>query len=257
MYRYFKNKEEILDSLVTPVISTLTQYAHNHHELHEKFKSMNLTREESVEEFSKMLIGLFSDYRKEIIVLLEGSKNTKYENVKNQIIKLFAGNAMEHFAEMYPAEKKKINLNQIIEDSLYFFKSRCIKEGIRLELSLGPSMPEIYADPVQMNQVLVNIVVNAMQAMLDGGILSIETVHSGNEITITIKDTGIGMTKEILQQIFDPFFTTKGTDKGLGLGLSVVDGIIKSQKGKIEVSSKQGKGTEFRIKLPIDPGPEG
>ena len=155
------------------------------------------------------------------------------------------------FSRQVTAEKKKINLNQIIEDSLYFFKSRCIKEGIELNLSLESGMPDIVADPVQMNQVLVNIVVNAMQAMPDGGVLNIQTAYSKNEIILRIKDTGQGIKENILQQIFTPFYTTKGADKGLGLGLSVVDGIIKSQKGKIEVQSKPGKGTEFIIKLPI------
>jgi signal transduction histidine kinase len=149
-------------------------------------------------------------------------------------------------------KKKKINLNQIIEESLYFFKSRCQKEGISLELSLAPNIPELSADPVQINQVLINIVVNAMQAMPNGGVLHIETAYSGNRVMILIKDTGVGMTDEVLQQIFDPFFTTKQSDNGVGLGLSVVDGIIKSQHGKIEAESEPGRGTEFRVILPTE-----
>ncbi len=154
------------------------------------------------------------------------------------------------FSRQVSAEKRKINLNQIIEESLYFFKSRCIKEGIQLDLLLDPDIPEIKADPVQVNQVLVNIVVNAMQAMPDGGKLSIKTSRSGKKILLAIRDTGQGMSPDVLQQIFDPFFTTKGTDRGLGLGLAVVDGIVKSMNGRIDVNSEPGKGSEFKITLP-------
>jgi len=154
------------------------------------------------------------------------------------------------FSRQVSPEKKEINLNQVVEDSLYFLKSRCIKEGIELQLSLEQGLPAIIADPVQINQVLVNIVVNAMQAMPGGGKLIIRTGLSDIGIKLSIMDTGLGMNENVLQQIFNPFFTTKGVDKGLGLGLSVVDGIIKSHGGKIGVRSKPGKGSEFVIKLP-------
>jgi signal transduction histidine kinase len=155
-----------------------------------------------------------------------------------------------NFSRQVTFEKKMISLNQIIEDSLYFFKSRCLKEGIELNVSLESEMPEILADPVQINQVVVNIVVNAMQSMPKGGKLRILTRFSDDGIELIITDTGNGMNEEIIQQIFDPFFTTKEASKGLGLGLSVVDAIIKSHNGKIEVQSEPGKGTEFVIKLP-------
>jgi signal transduction histidine kinase len=92
--------------------------------------------------------------------------------------------------------------------------------------------------------------------MPGGGSLSIETTCSDNRITIRIRDTGTGMNEEVLRRIFDPFFTTKGSEQGLGLGLSVVDGIIKSMNGEIDVSSEPGSGTEFRIKLTLDPSRE-
>jgi signal transduction histidine kinase len=154
------------------------------------------------------------------------------------------------FSRQVSIETQQVDLNQVIEESLYFFKSRCIKEGINLELKLKPGIPGIQADPVQLNQVLVNIVVNGMQAMPEGGVLTIQTMLSDNNIILSIKDTGIGMTEADLEQIFDPFFTTKGKGEGLGLGLSVVDGIIRSLNGNVHVISEPGKGTEFRIVLP-------
>jgi two-component system NtrC family sensor kinase len=147
-------------------------------------------------------------------------------------------------------EKTKINLNQIVEDSLYFCKSRCLKEGIELNLCLGSELPSIIADPVQINQVIVNIVVNAMQSIRDFGKIDIRTLLSDDGVELIISDTGHGMKEEVLQQIFDPFYTTKEAGKGLGLGLSVVNAIIKSHNGKIEVNSEPGKGTEFIIRLP-------
>jgi len=155
------------------------------------------------------------------------------------------------FSRQVSVEKKQVSLNQIVEDSVYYFKSRCLKEGIDLDISLEPDMPEIIADPIQINQVIVNIVVNAMQAMPNGGLLNLQTRFSNNTIMLIIKDTGQGMNKDVLQEIFHPFYTTKGAEEGLGLGLSVVDGIIKSHNGEIEVKSEPGKGTEFIIKLPI------
>lgn len=160
------------------------------------------------------------------------------------------------FSRQVSVEKKQVSLNQIVEDSVYYLKSRCLKEGIDLDISLEPDMPVIIADPVQINQVIVNIVVNAMQAMPDGGSLNIQTRFSNNTIMLIINDTGQGMNKDVLQEIFHPFYTTKGAEKGLGLGLSVVDGIIKSHNGEIEVKSEPGKGTEFIIKLPIITSPE-
>lgn len=157
-----------------------------------------------------------------------------------------------NYSRQVSPEKTIINLNQVIEESLYFCKSRCLKEGIELNLDLEPGLPSIIADPVQINQVVVNIVVNAMQSIRDEGKIGIRTRVSGNYVDMVISDTGCGMNEEILQQIFNPFYTTKEAGKGLGLGLSVVEAIIKSHNGHVRVISKPGKGTEFIIKLPVD-----
>jgi signal transduction histidine kinase len=156
------------------------------------------------------------------------------------------------FSRQVSAEKKQVNLNQIIEDSLYFYQSRCEKAGIKLQLTLQQDLPSMMADPVHLNQVVLNLVVNAIQAMPDGGILQIRTRSSVDKINLIIKDTGIGMTKEIREQIFHPFFSTKEAGQGLGLGLSVVEGIITTYLGSISVKSIPGKGTEFKIAFPVD-----
>ncbi len=155
------------------------------------------------------------------------------------------------FARQVPPQKIKVNINQVIEDGLYILESRCSKSGIELIQALSPAIPEITADPSQLNQVLVNLVVNAIQAMPDGGTLTIETSSDGDNVKLTVKDTGIGMSKEIIKQIFVPFFTTKDIDQGTGLGLPVIHGIIASHGGKIEVDSTEGKGSVFEVSFPV------
>jgi signal transduction histidine kinase len=160
------------------------------------------------------------------------------------------------FARPQPPHKKKVSLNQIIEEGLYFFESRCAKEGIQILLTLTPELPEIYADPVQLNQVLVNLVINALQAMPKGGRLRIQTLAAQDHLSLIVEDSGPGMTEEVLKQIFTPFFTTKEIGQGTGLGLPVVHGIITSHGGTIQVKSQVGRGTRFEIDLPLQ-GPTG
>ncbi|KPK83465.1 MAG: hypothetical protein AMS27_12750 [Bacteroides sp. SM23_62_1] len=161
-------------------------------------------------------------------------------------------NKLMFFSRLLPSKKEKINLNSVIEDSLYFFQSRCYRDGIELITSLAENLPAIFADPVQINQVIINIIVNALQAMPGGGKLEIKTISDRDEVILTIQDSGHGMSKEIQDQIFDPFFTTKRAGAGLGLGLSVVHGIISSCGGTIKVDSEPDKGTSFEIKLPLN-----
>ena len=155
------------------------------------------------------------------------------------------------FARQMPPQKTRVNLNQVIEDGLYFLESRCAKEGIKVIRLLYPELPEVTADPAQMTQVLVNIVANAIQAMPKGGTLSIQTKASDKFVSLIIEDTGIGMEEKVVNQIFLPFYTTKDVGKGTGLGLAVVHGIIASHGGSIQVKSKVGEGTRFEIQLPI------
>jgi PAS domain S-box-containing protein len=155
------------------------------------------------------------------------------------------------FARQMPPQKIRVNLNQVIEEGLYFLESRCAKEGIKVARSFSPNLPEIIADSAQMTQVLVNIVVNAIQAMPGGGKLTIRTNASDRFVSLTVEDTGVGMSEKAVKQIFLPFFTTKDVGQGTGLGLPVVHGIITSHGGSINVDSKVGQGTKFEIHLPI------
>jgi len=139
-----------------------------------------------------------------------------------------------------------------VQDSFYFFSARCAKEGIELVQTLSPNLPEILADPALLNQVLVNLVVNASQSMSGGGKITVSTRSCDEYIYLTVEDTGPGICKEILEKIFVPFFTTKDVGQGTGLGLPVVHGIVTAHGGTIDVNSKVGYGTCFEIRLPIE-----
>ncbi|KPJ48804.1 MAG: hypothetical protein AMJ41_04225 [candidate division Zixibacteria bacterium DG_27] len=155
------------------------------------------------------------------------------------------------FARQMPTRKAQINLNDVIEEGLYFLGSRCTKAGIELKRVLTPDLPEITADRAQVHQVLVNLVVNSIQAMPKGGTLSIQTLTQGDHVSLVVEDTGIGMSQEVLKKMFVPFFTTKDIDEGTGLGLSVVHGIVTSHGGSIDVQSTVGSGTRFTVHLPL------
>ena len=155
------------------------------------------------------------------------------------------------FARQMPPQKTQVNLNRIVEEGLYFLESRCAKEGIKVVRSLSPDLPNITADPAQLTQVLVNLAVNAIQALEKGGSITITTRTSKDHILLIVEDTGCGMNEEVKKQIFLPFFTTKEIGQGTGLGLAVVHGIISSHGGTIEVESEVGCGSKFVVKLPV------
>ena len=164
------------------------------------------------------------------------------------------------FARQAPAERSSVDLNQVVRDGLFFIESRCAKGGVEVIHTLAPDLPRIDADRGQLHQVLVNLAVNAAQAMSEGGRLAIRTSVLADQVALVVEDSGPGMSPEVRKHIFDPFFTTKDVGEGTGLGLPVVHGIVKAHGVDVEVSSKPGKGTRFRILFPVaadrDPGTE-
>ncbi len=157
------------------------------------------------------------------------------------------------FARQSSTPKLRTNLSEVVEQGLSLLESRCNKEGIELRREIGPDIPELVADPSQLNQVLVNLVVNAIQAMPRGGVLTIRTRSDEDHAVLIVEDTGIGMSEDVAKRIFDPFFTTKDVDAGTGLGLAVVHGIVTSHGGSIDVTSEVGAGARFEIRLPLRP----
>jgi signal transduction histidine kinase len=155
------------------------------------------------------------------------------------------------FGRQVPTQASRVHLNKLLKDGLYFLASRCSREGIRLVWDLDPDLPPIVADPSQIHQVFVNLVVNAIQAMPKGGTLTLASRRREGWAVVTVGDTGVGMAPAVLKQIFVPFYTTKDVGEGTGLGLSVVHGIVTGHGGKIEVESREGGGSRFSVYLPL------
>jgi signal transduction histidine kinase len=172
---------------------------------------------------------------------------------------------LQIFSRKQELNKQVIDINTLISNLLKMLK-RMIGENIVLEFESTPDLPNVMADAAQMEQVLMNMAVNAKGAMPDGGRLiiktaaatldkstvgSLEGVDPGDFIRISITDNGAGMTEEVKAKIFDPLFTTKDTDQGTGLGLAIVYGIIKQHNGHLTVDSAINRGATFNLFLPV------
>jgi two-component system NtrC family sensor kinase len=154
------------------------------------------------------------------------------------------------FAVQTEPKIKEVNANDVLNRALELAIHAGYKENTRVEKDLQ-SLPTFMADPDQLEQVFMNLIMNALQAMPTGGTLGLRTYMENRELKIAVQDTGCGIPPENLSKIFTPFFSTKKEVKGVGLGLSVVYGIIQGLKGRIEVESKVGEGTTFTVCLPI------
>jgi two-component system NtrC family sensor kinase len=170
------------------------------------------------------------------------------------------------FAREKPPEKTEVDLNALIVETVRFVERSAALQHVEITTQLDSNLPQLHVDADLIKQVLMNILVNAQQAIVEeqGSILVTSRFHAarrlascGNEpvpaVEVAITDTGCGIAKENLQRIFDPFFTSKEVGKGTGLGLSVTYGIVRSHGGEIEVESKVGEGTTFRVFLPAKP----
>ncbi len=158
------------------------------------------------------------------------------------------------FSRKSKLEFSDVNINDLIEKCLLLSDHKLTLQNIQIKTDLYPDIPKITGDFNQLQQCLLNLIFNAADAMPDGGRFIVKSNFDSKirRVEIKVSDTGCGITKENLDRIFDPFFSTKKEGKGLGLGLSVVDGIIDRHRGTIEVESELDKGTVFTIKLPVD-----
>jgi two-component system NtrC family sensor kinase len=145
-----------------------------------------------------------------------------------------------------------LNLNAVVKEVMEFLEKEILFRNIRLELKLKDELPKIVSDKGQLQQVLLNIINNAVDAVEKGGLIEISTdIKDENTVSVSVRDNGHGIPKEILGHIFEPFFTTKEKGKGTGLGLSISYGIVQKLGGTILVQSEVNKGTTFAVELPL------
>ena len=159
------------------------------------------------------------------------------------------------FSRQTEPKMEPTDINKAITDDLFFLENQALFHNIQIVKPLETQLPRARGNASQLKPVFMNIIVNAAEAMHGSGTLTITTGLSGDkgEIWVDFSDTGEGIPQENLSRIFDPFFTTKEVGKGTGLGLSTSYGIIDGHGGRIDVKSKVGKGTTFRIELPVEP----
>jgi two-component system NtrC family sensor kinase len=164
------------------------------------------------------------------------------------------------FSRRTASEKAKVDINTLIENTLSMVRSQAKFYNITLDVGLDKSIPEVNVDPNQVQQVFLNLLINAADAMEEKGKITISSrmVEDDNArfVELEFTDTGPGIPEDIRSKIFEPFFTTKPAGKGTGLGLAVSYGIIKKHEGQIFVKSETGKGASFFIRLPIAAGRE-
>jgi two-component system NtrC family sensor kinase len=161
------------------------------------------------------------------------------------------------FSRQRKPDKRPSNVNRVLEECVALVGNQALFHNIRIVMNVCKDLPLVLMDPSQIQQVFMNMIMNAAEAMNGAGQLTLTTRHMQNEgaVEVEFTDTGHGIAEEDLERIFDPFFTTKEVGHGTGLGLAISYGIVKEHKGTITVDSQVGKGTTFTIRLPVTSEP--
>ena len=160
-------------------------------------------------------------------------------------------NSLLNFSRTSTTEFAMVDLNKVISETVTLLEHQLGKAHIEVKLALDERLPRIRGNPGKLQQVFLNLFLNARDAMESGGTLAVKTLRSQDrQVRVTVADSGAGIAAENLTRIFDPFFTTKAAKKGTGLGLSVSYGIVKEHGGEIEAASDLGAGTRFELSFP-------
>ena len=186
-----------------------------------------------------------NEVRRLLDILGEVCRNN--EIATERIMKIVG--SLKNFARLDEAERKKVNIHEGIESTLSLLRHQ-LRNRIRIVKSFG-DIPEIECYPNELNQVFMNILVNAAQAIKHRGEITVKTWREGDRVKIAISDTGVGTPPENLSKVFDPGFTTKGVGLGTGLGLSICYKIIQDHRGTIAAESSK-QGTTFTIRIPLN-----
>ncbi len=159
-------------------------------------------------------------------------------------------NSLLNFSRTSPTEFVELDLNKVIRETATLVEHQFEKAGVSTRLALAEKLPPVRGNGGKLQQVFLNLFINARDAMTGGGTLDVRTWAEGNFAHVEVADTGQGIPTELLSRIYDPFFTTKGSKKGTGLGLSITYGIVQEHNAIIEVDSTPGRGTRFRLEFP-------
>src|SRR5438270_3261286 len=163
-------------------------------------------------------------------------------------------NSLLNFSRTSPTDFIDVDLNRVIRETGTLIEHQFQKVGVTTRFNLADELPAVRGNSGKLQQVFLNLFINARDAMPAGGLLAIRTWTESGFAHIEIADTGQGIPPENLARIYDPFFTTKSSKKGTGLGLSITYGIVQEHHGIIEVESAVGRGTRFRLEFPSVPG---
>jgi signal transduction histidine kinase len=158
-------------------------------------------------------------------------------------------NQLLSFARKRPSEKRDVDLVWAISNVLDMLLEKFKSHGIQVVKEYAPALPQVLVDSDQIIQVLLNLLLNASQAMPEGGTLTLKLCPKGDMVELSVQDTGTGIPEDQVSKIFDPFFTTNAVGEGTGLGLTVVHGIIQEHNGTIRVNSVPDQGTTFVVSL--------
>lgn len=231
------HQEQLVQSRKIAAVGTLTSGIA--HELNNPINNIVLTAESLKEDFKELsqedAMGLIQD------ILIQSER-------ASEIVK-----GLLDFSRAEHPEFEALPASAVIQDTLKLVRNQLSLSGINVEQDIPPDLPPIYGDLKSLQQVFLNLFINAVQAMLDGGTLRIGAHPSadGQWMVIDVTDTGVGIDPEHLPRIFDPFYTTKQVGRGTGLGLSVTYGIVEKHGGHIEVKSRVGEGATFTVTLPL------
>jgi signal transduction histidine kinase len=160
-------------------------------------------------------------------------------------------NNLLNFSRTGAAEFSEVNLNSVVEETLSLVAHPLKTARVSVMKNFSAALPPVMGSPNRLQQVFLNLFMNARDAMPSGGMMEIRTAAFNGSVEVEVTDTGVGIPQEQLTRIFDPFYTTKAVGRGTGLGLSVSYGIIKEHAGTIDVRSAPGKGTSFRLEFPV------
>jgi two-component system NtrC family sensor kinase len=242
----------------------ILQQAQDHLVQREKMASLGSLAAVVAHEINNPLSGVLT-YAKLLQKMMgeEGPKPERLEAIRKYLKTIetetarcgdIVGNLLQ-FSRKSGSATEEADINEIVQRSLFLIDHKLKLQEIRLEKSFAPDLPAITCDPEQIQQALLAVFMNATDAMPDGGVLKVATRLGGStengeaSVKIKVTDSGVGIPPDVMGRLFDPFFTTKSAKESVGLGLSVVQGIVTSHHGKIDVESKPGR-TRFVITLP-------